>query len=605
MKYALLTGAALLFFIGAYAQKSAFDLYDYELYEKKSPKAIIGKNGIAEINGTLLIKLNKDVIAEAIQALSGESPADMEQLKRLNSLLADQARILELLREDPLEPNYDQLGELSELMIPFYEKIGSDTEWSAQLEKYVEQYEKIFPAELRNEMRAQGILPESDEYIMQQFLDYSANLAQSIDATLNDENVRFALAGFITSRKGEPREIKISDDVDNIESQWFDVPRWEVALSEEDKAQLQQLDQVAKKLESLKSGGEKAMPRMLEKCFEADDCLHALRDTLIALEAAIRQAKGELKNQLMESYFEVRGYTESLIFKYAREQSQPISGAELLISFDRDLGNVKKDIDSLLQKAEVDFIAKLESLSGPIAQRFKLAYEDCASKLRADAERIVKLINYVRMLGGSANVTKSVSQISDRVKRLSFNEIPAETIFDLRASGPRDNGDRVEIRAVLELPKNADGSKRRPVKLTQHFFYVYQIGMYSRVKPLLGMANPVGSGKNVDFKKSQFQFAPAYSILLKWGSRRSKMFNDLWSPGLGLSFMAPDFDTDGIPEFGAGIELALLRDYIATGVGFNFGADEPYYYLGFRLPLGSLPLPLFNDIETLPQGGGN
>ncbi|MEL6942081.1 MAG: hypothetical protein AAFO82_05380, partial [Bacteroidota bacterium] len=91
--------------------------------------------------------------------------------------------------------------------------------------------------------------------------------------------------------------------------------------------------------------------------------------------------------------------------------------------------------------------------------------------------------------------------------------------------------------------------------------------------------------------ENQFQFAPNYGIFMKWGSRKSKFYNDFLSFGVGLGFSSPDFNLDGTPEFGAGIMLTGFRDILSFGWSWNFGVDAPYTSIGFNIPftVGGLP----------------
>ena len=96
----------------------------------------------------------------------------------------------------------------------------------------------------------------------------------------------------------------------------------------------------------------------------------------------------------------------------------------------------------------------------------------------------------------------------------------------------------------------------------------------------------------------RFQFAPSYSVLFKFGSRTSKAINEIWQPSIGVNFGALDFNTDAVPEFSTALEFTFLKDYFSFGYGYNFGADADYFMVGFRIPVGTLPLPMFNNIES-------
>ena len=82
--------------------------------------------------------------------------------------------------------------------------------------------------------------------------------------------------------------------------------------------------------------------------------------------------------------------------------------------------------------------------------------------------------------------------------------------------------------------------------------------------------------------------APAYSVLFKSASRRSGFWNNVLTPGIGANLSALDFDKDGTPELGAAVTLALFRDFVQVGYGYNVFRDRGYFFFGVGLPLPSL-----------------
>jgi hypothetical protein len=94
----------------------------------------------------------------------------------------------------------------------------------------------------------------------------------------------------------------------------------------------------------------------------------------------------------------------------------------------------------------------------------------------------------------------------------------------------------------------------------------------------------------------KFLFAPAYSVLFRWGSRKSKFYNDFVNVGVGLNFSAPDFNFDGVPEFAVAGAVSAFKDYLEIGYGYNFGHDGWFWFLGFRIPFASASLPVLNSV---------
>ena len=103
--------------------------------------------------------------------------------------------------------------------------------------------------------------------------------------------------------------------------------------------------------------------------------------------------------------------------------------------------------------------------------------------------------------------------------------------------------------------------------------------------PLLMFADPIGSGATVG---TRFQTVPAYSVLLKGGSRSSPFYNRFFDPGIGLTFAALDFNGDDQPEVGVAATLSLFRDWVQVGYGHDFGDDRAFWFVGGAVPIGSL-----------------
>lgn len=129
-------------------------------------------------------------------------------------------------------------------------------------------------------------------------------------------------------------------------------------------------------------------------------------------------------------------------------------------------------------------------------------------------------------------------------------------------------------------------------KFFRRYVTITRIAAHFRMSGSLVLANPYNRESNSAITLSnQFQFAPTYGVMMKWGSRKSKFYNEVVSLGVGLSFSSPDFNLDGTPEFGTGIMMTAFRDIMSVGWGWNFGVDAPYGFVGFNIPftIGGLP----------------
>ncbi|MEZ4959560.1 MAG: hypothetical protein R2830_07075 [Saprospiraceae bacterium] len=589
--FKLYTAFYLLLFTASPLLAQVFDLYELSLYKKKGadPSIRIENGSIAEINSTLVVNINKDAIAGKAQLITGGAAVNSADLAKLKTLLKNQQRILELLNEDVAGPNFEKLGELANYMIAFANEVAGDSVLNGLYNEAFNDY--------MAKLQAGQVSGSPDAYIFSYFVDKTEELAAKIAHAMNQNDVKFSLAGSLRSRRGR-RPIKLSDEFDNLAAEYFTVPQFEFTLSDSDKKELQQIANFTQNIKALKEQGEKKIDEMLNQTFQSKQCLEDLTAQLQNINERANvlfpQLADQVKMQLQQPYLEA----SQLVLKYTKGQgmANDITNVQLLVGFNDDLVSTQQKIDSLIAHMDKGLAAIFTDLpNDPVIGQLKQGFSDCKNKLEADRNRMVALVQDVTTYLEQARRTiEATEKISEKIKRLGYSQIPQQAFIDLTESGFRENGDKLHIKAVIW---RESGGQEVPMTIDERIFTVQQIGVYSVVKPLLLLANPFDDNSpNVDLG-GKFQFAPSYSILFKVGSRKSSAFNNFWSPGIGFNFAATDFNTDGTPEFGAGLELSLIRDYLAAGLGYNFGADEPYFYFGFRLPFGAVPLPLFNNVE--------
>ena len=181
---------------------------------------------------------------------------------------------------------------------------------------------------------------------------------------------------------------------------------------------------------------------------------------------------------------------------------------------------------------------------------------------------------------------------SEQVKRFTAGNLPEEGYIELKYIGRRGIGDEILIKATLERgrdPRNANFESR---ELYRRYLSMQRVSTHVKMSGALILANPFLRDNNAKVTlESRYQFTPTYGIFLKWGSRKSRFYNDFLDLGFGMGFSSPDFNTDGTPEFGAGVMMTALKDVISVGWGWNFGMDTPYTFIGFNIPfsLGGFP----------------
>ena len=187
-------------------------------------------------------------------------------------------------------------------------------------------------------------------------------------------------------------------------------------------------------------------------------------------------------------------------------------------------------------------------------------------------------------------------ELSDKVERFSIDKIPDEGNVDLRYLGKRDEGNELYFKAVLETKPKEGEEKVQTVTVDQKYFILFKM-VYIKLKPALIFAAPLlkktgraEHGITLSDKKT-FQAVASYSVLFKFGSRKSVAYNRFLRIGIGLNVAALDFNQDSNYEVGLGLVLSGFNDFVQLGVGRNMDIDANYFFFGINLPIGEISLP--------------
>lgn len=596
-----------LFLISALTvQTQVFSLYDSALYDTLTKAGQIENNRYADINGTLLLKVDKQALLAEMGAFAQIGNDLSDQLSQLHFLLENELEIMSRFQAYRSDPSLGSLNALAEEMVVFEGKIRTMADMRTLYQKYNDLYFQTYTrTQIRNAGQAETAnngVPNRGEFILVQLQQYAADLAQRIAAAVDDRQVKVIFSGYIRNEKGW-RPVKLSDDFDTKAEEVYNVPRWQTQLTAEDRARLERIDSLANSLNQLWDARSEDIKNWLKEAFSADDCLRSLEVALKQLPATLTSLADTVQAEFQAIIGEAVAIVEDLGKQYlsAESASSNITSIELLEGFSQQLNATVTDIEALISGIDDRLLNRLKTLpQTPEIQSLVATYTGCKKDLQKDREMILTITRRLKNLFASGSASAKFSlQLGDDLRRLSYDTVPEQSYIDLQSTGQRKNGDQMKIVATLE-DSTATGTAARKV-IDTRLFKLQQIGLYSVIKPMLLLANPFngpGDNSGVMLEKKKYQFAPSYSLLFKFGSRKSKAINEIWQPAVGVNFSALDFDTEGTPEFGAAFEFTFLKDYFSMGGGYNFALGEEYVMFGFRLPIGALPLPMFNAVET-------
>ncbi|NOJ80500.1 hypothetical protein [Myxococcus xanthus] len=424
-----------------------------------------------------------------------------------------------------------------------------------------------------------------------ELVSLQADLRQS----LQEEGVYFMLGAWIVGKDGN-RSVHL-DGFDDIKpSERYVLDRWSILLTPEQQSQLDAAGKAAHLFNSEGAGAlvqRTGLPMILSAFNRAAQSLESTDKSAQNVATTVGGLSTAIQAELIQTATEMRQYRaflEGLMRKYQAATPAPDSGATLLAGFNADLRESivrARELVRRVSNLQVGLAALPGSL-GPPLQELDKALRLTVTVLKADIDGLAE---GVAALFSLARVNAELLEFSKEVKRHSVASLPSATVLDLNNTGRREPGDAVVFRFAV-----GRGESKPTVVETR------QLTMY-RVLPHFDTTVGLIFARVPDAVEgsSRFQAAPAYSVLLKWGSRTESYVNSIVTPGLGLNLSALDFNRDNTPEVGVALTLSLFRNILQAGGGYNVFRDQWYFFFGVGLPMpniGGLPT---NASSSLPD----
>ncbi|MCR9243830.1 MAG: apolipoprotein A1/A4/E family protein [bacterium] len=382
---------------------------------------------------------------------------------------------------------------------------------------------------------------------------------------------------------------------DYPEGDYFRVDRVVVNLDEEQQKQFEGYANAAKEIEQKgvePATAAKRVARSFLNSIRADFEKHLqkiaadARATVQAAEASadanVRAAVATVKARIAKVSAAVDDYREYLGQLEAKYRSNATATQDPLAF----LSDVRADFAAVVERTK-QLAATVAGVQGDIEQigaELKSAagtLAKSANDLSSLAEELVNAMGLqARLLLAGRQINRDVLTMGEEVKRLSIDQVPDETELNLLRTGAREPGDKLLFR--IAIGRGDDPKSRKIVE--ENELAMYQVLAHVTSTPLLMFANPSGQAN----QQTDFATVPAYSVLLKRGSRSSSFYNRFIDAGIGFSFAALDFNGDDQPELGVAATVSILRDWIQVGGGYNFGDDRGFWFVGGAVPISSL-----------------
>lgn len=401
----------------------------------------------------------------------------------------------------------------------------------------------------------------------------------------------------------------------------FVVERFNINLSDEQKAELANIAAVSKKLNA---DGASALTlwrelgsTLIENAASTSptaQCIRSLQQQFEADKTKITGSASSLQNEYFAAKGDIDTYVKSLDALKTKYAAGGITGAvpadQFLIGTNEDVTKLIGDTQSLiatLQKAE----STMRSIAAQLQGDAKTSVTGLASSAAACAQTAgsevdswrKSILGSIHALSSGSSFDRSVLDFGTEVTKLAAADVPSTTFIPLTYTGQRQRGDALTVKLAAGTPTTSR------VVLSEADFVLYQTLPYITTKVGLIFANPRSANTTDDASGTSttqtsvrhFQTAPAYSVLLKKDSPTNMLWNTVIDPGVGINVSALDFNHDDTPELGVGLVGSVFRDIVQVGYGYNVPLGKWYAFFGLRLPMPSLTLSGGAKADTAPS----
>lgn len=598
-RYKIFISLLLTMIIVPVSAQSFLDLYE-ETSTGERRAISDSMPGIVDANSSIRIEINQETVQDAIFQFEGIDAGDsrLAELKKLNSILAAETQILELLNDIANKDSnkFEAFKKLAKLKLEVYSKIKEHKELYGELAK--------------QGVAANAFVREEKGPFIIFVLNYLEQRAEEIRENLYEElkedsdiRVSFRLAAFIKNKSGgRPVHIENFDEYNN--ESYKELELFSAPLSAQDQQTIADHKQLTEQLKGGLAAGVQNARQMLvagvDSLFTSEEAIAAFRENVGDIKSRLKKKPNANLDELIDKnlsgledanllYSSIQSVFTSFSGKFSRDSLEG-NGIEGRISqFEQRIAKVLDVIPENLSQFEASHAALLAEDSDveQAILRIRTDYSGVRSSVDQDISKLRKFIRDVKNLLNPFKKTYLESEeIGKEVRRFTASNIPDVGFLDLRFIGERKPGDEILIKAVLEKGENRSSNAYKEKMLYRRFISIARVAAHIKMSGSLILANPYNRGADtrVSPNLNQFQFAPTYGIFMKWGSRKSKFYNEFINLGIGMAFSSPDFNLDGTPEFGAALMFTGFRDILGGGWGYNFGANAPYVFVGFNIP---------------------
>lgn len=549
---------------------------------------------IVDINGNLEVDISKTKLTDQIRIDYPQFSDRIELQSKIDALekaLINQEALLNILDQNTLQQKdrdafYDGI-------LSFLRAVQKNNSLREEANAILKEWRKKYGANSDNPGEV-----GSDYYLLTNF---NKNLLTSKDelSAFKGQAFNISLVAYINTKLSDDNRVHIRNFDTYSDREFYSVPRWVTSLSDKQEAKLADLQKQADQYNTKAFSFFKDFKARLLKIFPDIECIGKLK-TDIQEFLNDDTIKDDLTQAVKDDIANVIAKYDSVI-AILNNIKQDISSWTIDTPFEviEEVNNLK---DILVDMKDIfsTFKNTANAISNIIATKVGVLvkdFEDCYKDILDAARPLAKAAD---ILKGQQSKFDDTKDIGTEVLKFSIDNLPATGYIKLEGAGPRENGDQIEIDLIIRMPDTANGNNATSTNSTSQKNHIIEsktvimqlIGLRSETVVGIILADSFNENNFEPTGERRFLYAPAASLLLKIGSRNSRFYNEFIDFGLGVAVSTPDFDTDGTPEFGAGLMFTAFKDILSVGINYNVTLDTPYWSFGINLPFTLPGVPI-------------
>ncbi len=408
---------------------------------------------------------------------------------------------------------------------------------------------------------AQAIFKTTEEYL--------TRLKNELEDILEQDTANIQLGAWINSRNGlQPVHLPGFDQFQQGER--YEVGRFNFAMAGGEKEDLEQMALAADSIgrfgiqPGLKAFTENIKPGIRDLLVFARNVATKFAEESLGENSSLTDQIPGLAspiNNLQDVTSQYITFLKSLEIKYIESDQGPSVDVVFIAQSVNDLASFMSNTKNLIDAVGLvkESVLGLTDAQGSLAASFIKSTSSFEKDLEYSGHWADQLAAPGGYLLGVKKVNDELLQFSEEVMKHSLSTLPSETRFSLLHAGPREDGDFLVIRLAMSTKDSP-----QPQTLERRDLRLYRVQFYVETKASMAFVDHLAETQE---ERKQFQLAPSYSVLFKWGKRNKVAFNQFWRPGIGLNIASPDLRLDEAPDIALSLTGSVINDWIQAGAG--------------------------------------